>query len=168
MRHATWNEDQIGDRRQQAFAAHFPCGNNLGDTARAMSQENVEVVRRWTEAYNRRDIEGLLELSDPDIEFRSIFAGIESGGAFRGSTGVYEYFKAIEDAYESFQVLPDEYLDAGAGVVILSQAVWTGRKSGASDATRIAVVVWLRKAKAMRVETFTDRTEALEAAGLSE
>ncbi len=126
----------------------------------------MEIVRGWIEAYNRRDIEGLLKLSDPDIEFRSIFAGIESGGAFRGSSGVYEYFKAIDDAYASFQVLPDEYLDAGAGVVFPGQAVWTGRGSGASDATRIAVVVWLRKAKVMRMETFTDRSEALEAAGL--
>ena len=133
-----------------------------------MSQENVEVVRGWIGAYNRRDIEGLLELSDPDIEFRSIFAGIESGGAFRGTSGVYEYFKAIEDAYESFQVLPDEFRDAGAGVMLLAQAVWTGRGSGASDTTPIAVATWLRKAKVMRVETFTDRAEALEAAGLSE
>ena len=133
-----------------------------------MSQENVEVITRWIEAYNRRDIEGLLDLSDPDIEFRSLFAGIEAGGAFRGSAGVYEYFKAIEDAYESFQVLPDEFLDAGAGVVVPAQAVWTGRESGASDRTRIAVAIWLRKAKVMRVETFTSRTEAAEAVGLSE
>ncbi len=126
------------------------------------------MVRGWLEAYNRRDIEGLLDLSDPDIEFRSIFAGIESGGAFRGETGVYEYFKAIEDAYKSFQVLQDEFRDAGAAVVFSAQAVWTGRGSGASDSTRIAVVVWLRKATVMRVETFTDRAEALEAAGLSE
>ncbi|MGI9019468.1 MAG: nuclear transport factor 2 family protein [Solirubrobacterales bacterium] len=133
-----------------------------------MSEENVEVMRRWADAYNGRDIEGLLELSDSDIEFRSVFAGIESGGAFRGTTGVYEYFKAIDDAYESFQVLPDEYLDAGAGVVLPSQAVWTGRGSGASGATPVAVVAWLRKAKVMRVEVFPTRGEALEAAGLSE
>ena len=133
-----------------------------------MSRENVEVVRRWVEAYNQRDIEGLLELSHPDIEFRSVFAGIESGGAFRGSEGVYEYFKAIEDAYESFHLLPHEFHDAGAAVVLEAQAVWTGRGSGASDATRIAVVSWLRKEKMMRVETFTERAEALEAAGLSE
>jgi ketosteroid isomerase-like protein len=131
-----------------------------------MSQENLEVVRRWIEAYNARDIEGLLDVSDPEIEFRSIFAGLESGGAFRGRTGVYEYFEAIEDAYESFQVLPDDFLDAGAAVVFPAQAVWSGRGSGASDKTRIAVVAWLRMTKVMRVETFTDRAEALEAAGL--
>jgi ketosteroid isomerase-like protein len=133
-----------------------------------MSQANVEVVRHWIEAYNRRDIEALLEVSDPEIEFRSIFAGIESGGAFRGRAGVYEYFKAIEDAYETFQVPPEEFLDAGAAVVVAGPAVWTGRGSGASDRTPIFVAVWLRKAKVMRVETFTDRTEALEAVGLAE
>jgi ketosteroid isomerase-like protein len=131
-----------------------------------MSQENVEVVRRWIDAYNQRDIEGLLDLSDPDIEFRSIFAGIESGGAFRGRAGVYEYFKAIEDAYETFQVPPDEFVDAGAAVLCHARAVWTGKGSGASDQTRIFVAVWLRAARVMRVETFTERAEALEAVGL--
>ena len=50
-----------------------------------MSQENVDVVWRWVETYNRRDIDGLLELSDEDIEFRSIFATLETGGVFRGT-----------------------------------------------------------------------------------
>jgi ketosteroid isomerase-like protein len=49
-----------------------------------MSQENVEIVRRWNTAYNRRDFENLIELTDPDLEFRSIFVGIES--VFRGMT----------------------------------------------------------------------------------
>jgi ketosteroid isomerase-like protein len=133
-----------------------------------MSAGNVEVVRRWIEAYNRRDIEGLLELSDPEIEFRSIFAGIESGGAFRGRSGVYEYFTAIEDAYQSFQVPPDDFLDAGAAVFLLAHAVWTGRGSGASDRTPIFVAVWLRAAKVMRVETFTDRQQGLAAVGLDD
>jgi len=52
--------------------------------------------------------------------------------------------------------------------VTLAQAAWTGRGSGASDTTSITVVSWFRKAKIMRAETFTERAEALEAAGLSE
>jgi hypothetical protein len=54
-----------------------------------MSQEGLEVVRRWIEAYNRRDIDGLLGLSDVDIEFRSIFAAIETGAYFAGGTGCW-------------------------------------------------------------------------------
>ncbi len=34
-----------------------------------MSQENVEIVRRANDAWNREDLEGLLALSDPEIEY---------------------------------------------------------------------------------------------------
>ena len=33
-----------------------------------MSQENVETFKRGLDAYNRRDIEALLEELDPDVE----------------------------------------------------------------------------------------------------
>ena len=36
------------------------------DTAGAMSQENVEIIRRLVDAWNRQDIEGILALIDPD------------------------------------------------------------------------------------------------------
>jgi ketosteroid isomerase-like protein len=68
----------------------------MSDTARAMPQENVEIVRRWNDAYNRRDLETLLELTDPDFEFRSVFVGMES--VFRGYDGLREYFDGIESA----------------------------------------------------------------------
>ena len=42
---------------------------SLRDTARAMSQENVEIVRRVFDAFNRRDIPAFLELLDPDVEW---------------------------------------------------------------------------------------------------
>jgi hypothetical protein len=48
-----------------------------------MSQANVDAARRWIDAYNRRDFDGLLELTDRDIEFRSIFVQIEP--VFRGT-----------------------------------------------------------------------------------
>jgi hypothetical protein len=36
-----------------------------------MSQQNVDAVRRYLEAYNERDFEVLVEATDPDFEFRS-------------------------------------------------------------------------------------------------
>jgi hypothetical protein len=41
------------------------------DTARAMSQENVEAFKRGFEAYNRRDIAALLQELDPEVEWYS-------------------------------------------------------------------------------------------------
>ena len=133
-----------------------------------MSRENVDVVRGWIESYNGRDLEGLIALSAPDIEFKSRFAGIESGGVFRGYPGVVDYFKALDDAYERFTVPPHDFLDAGAGVLVAAHADWCGRASGAAGTTSIFVAFWLRAGKVFRVETFTDRAEALEAVGLRE
>jgi ketosteroid isomerase-like protein len=133
-----------------------------------MSQENVEIVRRWNETFNRRDIDGLLEISDEDIEFRSIFANIETDGVFRGRAGVFAYFETLDDAYERFEVVPQEILDAGAAALATSDAHWNGRGSGADGTTRIFVACWLRAKKVLRVETFTDKATALEAVGLSE
>ena len=131
-----------------------------------MSRRAVDVAQRWIEAYNTRAFDRLLELTAPDIEFRSHFAGIESGGVFRGYPGVAEYFKAIDDAYERFHVVPDEFVDGGAAVVVVAHADWRGRGSGAEARTPIFPVIWLRSSRVLRVETFVDRATALDAAGI--
>ena len=43
----------------------------LRDTPRAMSQENVEAFRHGLEAGNRGDVETLLEVLDPELEWHS-------------------------------------------------------------------------------------------------
>ncbi len=132
-----------------------------------MSQENVEVVQHWIEAYNARDMDGILEAIDPDFEFRSIFVAVES--VFRAPEGFPDaYFKTLDEAYQSFVVTPSEWIDAGAAVLVLATADWRGSGSGAEGKTPIATAFWLRGGKVFRAETFTDRAQALEAVGLRE
>ena len=130
-----------------------------------MSQENVEIVRRWNAAYNRRDMETLFALTASDFEFRSVFLTIES--IFRGHEGLDAYFEAIEDAYERFVVAADEFIDAGAAVLVVAHVEWRGKESGAEGTMPLCVAAWLRAGEVFRLETFTDRSEALEAVGLS-
>jgi len=51
-----------------------------------MSQENVELVYRATDAFNRRDIDAFLALSEPDVEFIPRIAELEGGGSYRATT----------------------------------------------------------------------------------
>ena len=44
-----------------------------------MSEENVEIVRRAIDAWNRRDIEDLLALGDPEGEYVNSPSAIEPG-----------------------------------------------------------------------------------------
>ena len=132
-----------------------------------MSRENVELVRGWVDAFNARDSEDIVERIDPDFEFRSIFVAVES--VFRAPEGFpYEYFKAVDEAYESFSVAPSEFIDAGAAVLLFATLNWRGTTSGVEGQTPIATAFWLRGGKVFRAETFTDRTEALQAVGLRE
>jgi len=132
-----------------------------------MSRENVEIVRRFVEAYNGRDFEGIIELMDPTFEFRSRFVGIES--VHRASEGFpYTYFTMLDEAYDRFEVVLSEYIDAGAAVLAAGHAEWRGKASGAQGETPVLPAFWLRARRVFRAETFTDRAEALEAVGLSE
>ena len=81
---------------------------------------------------------------------------------------MFEYFKTLDDAYERFEVVPNDLRDAGAAALIVANADWRGKESGAEGTTSIFVAFWLRAGKVLRVETFTDRAQALEAVGLSE
>jgi ketosteroid isomerase-like protein len=131
-----------------------------------MSRENVEAARHWIDAYNRRDMEGLIGLTDPDFQFRSYFVGIES--LFHGHEGLQTYFAQLDDAYESFQVVAREVFDAGAAVLMVAQAEWCGKGSGATGVTPVFPTFWLRAGKVLRGETFSDRSHALQAVGLRE
>jgi hypothetical protein len=88
---------------------------------------------------------------------------------FRSPNGFpYDYFRTLDDAYEHFVVVPREFIDAGAAVLMLATAEWRGKASGAEGQTEISVASWIRAGKVFRAETFTSREEALEAVGLRE
>jgi hypothetical protein len=40
-----------------------------------MSQQNVETFKRGAEAWNRRDVEVMLEYFDPDVEYEGALPG---------------------------------------------------------------------------------------------
>jgi ketosteroid isomerase-like protein len=54
-----------------------------------MSEENVEIVTRTIDAWNRGDLDGVLAGAHPDLEWHPVLpAGIEgSGGVYRGLDG---------------------------------------------------------------------------------
>ena len=54
-----------------------------------MSQENVEAYMRAVEAFNRPDIEALLEELDREVEWYSALSGMGSE-VYRGVEGVHE------------------------------------------------------------------------------
>ena len=80
-----------------------------------MSQENLETFKRGLDAYNRRDIDALLEELDPEVEWHPALAVLLGGGqtVFRGHEGVRESIREEDDALAVYQPEVSEIRDLG-------------------------------------------------------
>jgi ketosteroid isomerase-like protein len=136
-----------------------------------MSEENVEAFRRGgIDAINRRDVEALLEDVDPEVEWHPAVLVPFEGEAtvYRGREGVREMVGDLFEALAEFYVQYPEIRDLGDRIVAIGRVRTRGRESGAVTESPFAAVTDFRNGKAVRVQTYLDPKEALEAAGLSE
>ena len=135
-----------------------------------MSQENVEAFKRGVEAYNRRDIDVLLQVHDPEVEWHSVLQMRLGGDAtvYWGHEGVRDFVRDLDEAFAELHIEVVEVRDLGDQVLAIGHLHARGTASGAETETPIAYLLDFKHGKAIRVLTYLDPTEALEAAGLSE
>jgi ketosteroid isomerase-like protein len=135
---------------------------------RTVSDQNVQIARQTFEAIRARDIDGLVELYDPDIEFEPL-TGIEVEiGGYRGHAGVRRYFEEITHVWEEMLPHADDVRGVGDQVVILGGCAVRGRGSGAMSDNPMAWVLTLRDGKVLRHRAYRSREEALDAVGLAD
>jgi ketosteroid isomerase-like protein len=133
-----------------------------------MSQENVELARSAADAYNQGDLDALLALCDPDLEFHSRLVAVEGGGPYRGYDGIRAWWKNLHAAWRDLSLEIDEVRERGEVTVSYMRLRGHGMDSDAPwEQAQWHVVEW-RNGKAISWRTFLSEVEALEAAGLSE
>lgn len=139
------------------------------DTAQAVSQENVEIVREAFEASQGGDPEKTARLVDPEVEFHGTVGGLQEGEIAHGQSEIDEKFEAQDlEAWEERRLEAEEFIDAGDNVVVLLHEYRRGKGSGIELETETAVVVAVSGGRVVRLQGYMDRAAALEAAGLSE
>jgi ketosteroid isomerase-like protein len=144
---------------------------------KAVSQENVEVVRRVTEAFragtSKSDRESMLteiaKLWDPEIEMdASEVPVLDISGVYRGADAVRQVWLEWLAAWGT---TPFDYelVDAGDRVVQLFDLQVRGRSTGIEmPFGKIAWVYTLRDGLIVHQKLYMDQSEALKAAGLAE
>jgi ketosteroid isomerase-like protein len=134
-----------------------------------MSQENVKLVQRAFEALNRRDVEGFLEATHPDVVQDWSRAVGPERGLYQGRDEVVGFLRSWWDAFDESIIVVDELIDAGDQVVAAFHGRQRGRTSGAIVEGRGSVLIWnLRDGRVVSTTLYQQRDEALEAVGLSE
>ena len=134
-----------------------------------MSQENVEVLRRAYDAFNRGDLDTLAsEFYDQQVEWQTSREDPDAA-THRGREAVRRYFDQWLESFEGLHADVEEYIDASNDRVF-TWVRWTGRgrESGIDTEWWLAIVSTLRGGRIFRVEEYFDRAEGLEAAGLEE
>jgi ketosteroid isomerase-like protein len=145
----------------------------LREILRAVSEENVEIVRTLVEGFARRQHERAFEFYDPEIEWdaSALAASMpDIAGVFHGHDGVRAYWRNWLSAWSDLQFEVADLLDAGDEVVLLirNQRQW-GRSTGIeAEMPDYSMVFTLRDGKVVRWRLFPDYRSGLEAAGLSE
>ena len=95
-----------------------------------MSAENVEMLRRAFEAYERGEFDAAVADLAPDCEY--IASGTVPGraGIYRGPEGYKEFFAWLAEEFSDPHAQIDELIDAGDSVVIGARLQGQGRQSG--------------------------------------
>jgi hypothetical protein len=122
-----------------------------------MSRENVETVVRFIDAYNRRDVEGMLEDLDPAVEWHPALPLV------LGEATVYQGHEGKAEVEYS------EIRDLGERVLGIGHMRIRGSGSGAeTDSPFAHVTAFGENGQVIQIWTYLDPKEALDAVGLSE
>jgi ketosteroid isomerase-like protein len=129
-----------------------------------MSRENVELVRSWQQAWNRGDIDQMLSLLDPEVEWRTSGAFLGLDPVYTGHDGFRRFLREFVEPWESFQIKTEETRDCGERVLALGSFEAQGRDG--LEVRRPTAGVWtFRGGRAVVVQVYPDQAQALEAVG---
>jgi ketosteroid isomerase-like protein len=131
-----------------------------------VSRENVEVVRRVYELFERRDIQGVLGLTTDDFELRLPDIYPEGPETFRGRDGLRRWLAMVQDIWGEWRFDVERLIDADEQVVALVRIVAEGGASGVPVDREVAHVWSVQDGKTSAAAVHLDRAEALEAVGL--
>jgi hypothetical protein len=130
-----------------------------------MSQENVDLVRRGWEAYERGDLSLALEEMSPDM-VTYVAPPLPVAGTYDGPEGLLQLTLDWAEGFDELVVTSEEFIEAGDQVVVRTLHRSRGAESGVPVETDIWYVFTTGAGKLVRLAVFNGRAAALEAAGL--
>ena len=134
-----------------------------------MPEENIEIVRRGYDAYARGDLEELLAITDPDVEWTPAIAPLLGVEPVRGIDGLSRFLtEDLPAGFDDFEATPISMEDLGDAVLVHTRYAGRGRASGVPVSLEAFTLIALRGGKTISLRDYKTKAEALEAVGLSE
>jgi ketosteroid isomerase-like protein len=132
-----------------------------------MSQENVEVVKAFFEAYNARNIGAVDRLLHPEAQITTLSTRAGMPDHWRQGT-TKRYFEQLDEAWTDLRIEVEDYCELGELVVALGVLRGAGMSSHVEVARDFATVFVVRNSQIVVLDTYDNWNAGLEAAGLRE
>ena len=130
-----------------------------------MSEQNLQTVIAYIDAYNRRDFDAAVAPFDPDVEW--ILPERQSSDSGRGTAAVLRFWKEIDENFDDLQLRAQEHIDAGDRVATRLRHYGRAKSGVEIDTELYHQVVTFRDGRMVRIEYFASWPEALEAADVA-
>ena len=119
-------------------------------------------LRTAYEGFGRRDIDAVLSVMDPDIEWDATDA-LAHTGVYHGHEGVTDYIGSLSEAWEEFHLNPEQFTESGDGAHVMVLGSVNGKlaANGQEVEARFAHVLQVEDNRVTRLKVCLDREAAL-------
>jgi ketosteroid isomerase-like protein len=131
-----------------------------------MPEENLEVLARLNEAFNRRDVDAALRCLHHDAELHPGIAVPDEDPVYAGHGGLTRWFANALEPWEAISVEQEEVIESPPDRVLAVER-WRFRgRDGLELELELPNVYTFRDGLIVRIDGFTERSDARAAAGL--
>ena len=128
-----------------------------------MSQEDLQVVKAFFDAYNARDSEAVDEMLHPEAEITTLSTRAGMPDHWRKGT-TSQYFEQLDQAWTNLRAEVQDYRDLGERVVALGVLRGAGMSSHVEVARDFATVFAIRNGRILVLDTYDNWADGLAAA----
>jgi uncharacterized protein len=126
-----------------------------------VASDNLESLRLAYDGFARKDLDAVLAVMSPTIEWDATDA-LAHTGVYHGHEGVIEYLRKLSDVWDEFELEPDQFIESANGRNIMVLGVTRGRlkETGEWIEARFAHIGEVKGGEVAKVKICLDRASA--------
>jgi ketosteroid isomerase-like protein len=127
-----------------------------------MAGEHRELIDRIYAAWNRGDVDGVVECCTADAQVRPFLSDL-AGSVYRGHEGIRRWYADANDAWERLLAEPEEVIEDGNRVLIRVHAKAHGSESDIDVDAHIVHLARVADGRVARIDGFGSERDARRA-----
>ena len=132
-----------------------------------MEDGKISLMKRVFDSWRTRDFDSLVDLAHPEIFAQVGVPPDETKRTYRGRDEILAFLREGDETYDHFEAEPHTFTVGPAGRVLAEGSVRYKPRVNGGMAALAYWVCEIREGKIAWWQSFSDRSQALQAAGLA-